>query len=159
MFTKLGEARHILNRVPEVEAIEKIVQDHPICIERRSRVEPFRFAPREKALDIASGDRLHIGLRRNVLRKQVQNVIVFLRRGLAESPDVFEEFFDRLLERDSRVRFDGLFDRESEWRENGRRQRQAAGTTAAEALEAQRRKRLELEAKARGSGTVGPRAI
>ena len=37
-----------------------------------------------------------------------------------------------------------------EWREDGRRQRQAAGTTSSEALEAQRRKRFELEAKARG---------
>jgi len=34
-----------------------------------------------------------------------------------------------------------------EWREGGRRLRGAAGRTPAEALEAQRRKRLELEAK------------
>jgi integrase/recombinase XerD len=33
-----------------------------------------------------------------------------------------------------------------EWRQNGERLRQAAGTTPAEALEAQKRKRLELEA-------------
>ena len=37
-----------------------------------------------------------------------------------------------------------------EWRENGRRLRAAAGVTPAEALEAQKRKRLELDAK--GSG-------
>ena len=37
-----------------------------------------------------------------------------------------------------------------EWRENGRRQRAAAGVTPAEALEAQKRKRLELGAKESG---------
>ena len=37
-----------------------------------------------------------------------------------------------------------------EWRENGRRLREAAGTTPSEALEAQKRKRLELEAGASG---------
>jgi hypothetical protein len=37
-----------------------------------------------------------------------------------------------------------------EWRENGRRQRAAAGVTPAEALEAQKRKRLELDAKDSG---------
>ncbi len=37
-----------------------------------------------------------------------------------------------------------------EWRENGRRQRAAAGVTPAEALEAQKRKRLELGARETG---------
>lgn len=37
-----------------------------------------------------------------------------------------------------------------EWRESGRRMRQAAGTTPSEANEAQKRKRFELEAQARG---------
>jgi hypothetical protein len=37
-----------------------------------------------------------------------------------------------------------------EWRENGRRRRAAAGVTPAEALEAQKRKRLELDAKDSG---------
>ena len=37
-----------------------------------------------------------------------------------------------------------------EWRKAGRRRREAAGTTPAEAIEAQKRKRFELEAKARG---------
>ena len=37
-----------------------------------------------------------------------------------------------------------------EWRENGRRQRAAAGVAPAEALEAQKRKRLELDAKQSG---------
>jgi len=37
-----------------------------------------------------------------------------------------------------------------EWRENGRRLRSAAGVTPSEALEAQKRKRLELEAGASG---------
>ncbi len=38
----------------------------------------------------------------------------------------------------------------TEWRVNGQRKRQAAGTTPAEALEAQRRKRLELDAAKTG---------
>ena len=37
-----------------------------------------------------------------------------------------------------------------EWRANGERLRQAAGTTPAEALETQKRKRLELEAEKTG---------
>ena len=37
-----------------------------------------------------------------------------------------------------------------EWRESGRRLREAAGTTPSEALEAQKRKRLDLEAKSSG---------
>jgi hypothetical protein len=37
-----------------------------------------------------------------------------------------------------------------EWRENGRRLRSAAGVTPSEALEAQKRKRLDLEAGASG---------
>jgi integrase/recombinase XerD len=37
-----------------------------------------------------------------------------------------------------------------EWREEGRRQRQAAGVTPAEAVEAQKQKRLELAARASG---------
>ena len=37
-----------------------------------------------------------------------------------------------------------------EWRENGRRLRQSAGETPSEALEAQKRKRLELDAKESG---------
>ena len=37
-----------------------------------------------------------------------------------------------------------------EWRESGRRKREAAGETPSEALEAQRRKRLELEAAQTG---------
>jgi hypothetical protein len=36
-----------------------------------------------------------------------------------------------------------------EWREDGRRQRQAAGVTPAEAVEAQKQKRLELAARER----------
>ncbi len=42
-----------------------------------------------------------------------------------------------------------------EWRENGNRRRQAAGTTPAEALEAQRRKRVELEARKSGLKLLG----
>ncbi len=37
-----------------------------------------------------------------------------------------------------------------EWRENGKRFRASAGETPAEALEAQKRKRLELDAKQSG---------
>jgi len=37
-----------------------------------------------------------------------------------------------------------------EWRENGRRLREAAGDTPVDALEAEKRKRLELEAKETG---------
>jgi hypothetical protein len=43
-----------------------------------------------------------------------------------------------------------------EWRENGRRVREAAGTTLAEALEAQKRKRLELDARATGLSVLDP---
>jgi len=43
-----------------------------------------------------------------------------------------------------------------EWRENGRRVREAAGTTPAEALEAQKRKRLELDARATGLSVLDP---
>ena len=43
-----------------------------------------------------------------------------------------------------------------EWRESGRRRREAAGETPSEALEAQRRKRLELEAKATGLNVSDP---
>jgi integrase/recombinase XerD len=43
-----------------------------------------------------------------------------------------------------------------EWRDNGRRLRQAAGTTASEALEAQKKKRLELEAKDTGLKVTDP---
>lgn len=42
-----------------------------------------------------------------------------------------------------------------EWREKGKRKRQAAGVTPAEALEAQRRKRLELDAKKSGIQLLG----
>jgi|SRR5438876_22139 len=42
-----------------------------------------------------------------------------------------------------------------EWRQNGKRLREAAGITPAEALEAQRRKRLELEAKRSGLRLAG----
>ncbi len=42
-----------------------------------------------------------------------------------------------------------------EWRENGSRKRQAAGTTPSEALEAQRRKRLQLEAEKTGLKVLG----
>lgn len=42
-----------------------------------------------------------------------------------------------------------------EWYDGGRRRRQAAGTTPAEALEAQRRKRLELEAQKTGLELLG----
>ena len=42
-----------------------------------------------------------------------------------------------------------------EWRQNGKRLREAAGITPAEALEAQRRKRLELEAKRSGFRLAG----
>ena len=41
------------------------------------------------------------------------------------------------------------------WRENGRRLRASAGETPAEALEAQKRKRLELEAKESGLELAG----
>ena len=44
-----------------------------------------------------------------------------------------------------------------EWRENGRRRRAAAGDTPAEALEAQKRKRLELDARRAASKSPGPR--
>jgi hypothetical protein len=50
MFAKLGQAWHVLDGVAEVEAIERIVQDHTVRVERRAGIEPFRFAPREKAL-------------------------------------------------------------------------------------------------------------
>ena len=43
-----------------------------------------------------------------------------------------------------------------EWRENGSRLREAAGTTPAEALEAQKRKRLELDAKQSGLSIHNP---
>jgi integrase len=43
-----------------------------------------------------------------------------------------------------------------EWRENGRRLRQAAGVTPAEAQEAQKRKRLELDADATGLAVLDP---
>jgi integrase/recombinase XerD len=43
-----------------------------------------------------------------------------------------------------------------EWRANGRRLREAAGDTPADALEAQKRKRLELEAKETGLELSGP---
>jgi integrase/recombinase XerD len=43
-----------------------------------------------------------------------------------------------------------------EWRQNGERLRQAAGTTPAEALEAQKRKRLELEAGETGLEIADP---
>ena len=43
-----------------------------------------------------------------------------------------------------------------EWRENGSRLREAAGTTPAEALEAQKRKRLELEARSSGLSVHDP---
>src|SRR6185437_12703497 len=43
-----------------------------------------------------------------------------------------------------------------EWRESGKRKREAAGETPSEALEAQRRKRLELEAKATGLHVTDP---
>lgn len=43
-----------------------------------------------------------------------------------------------------------------EWRESGRRRREAAGETPSEALEAQRRKRLELEARATGLTVTDP---
>jgi integrase len=43
-----------------------------------------------------------------------------------------------------------------EWRENGSRRREAAGTTPAEALEAQKRKRLELDAKQSGLSIHDP---
>jgi hypothetical protein len=43
-----------------------------------------------------------------------------------------------------------------EWRENGSRLREAAGTTPAEALEAQKRKRLELEARSSGLSVRDP---
>ena len=42
-----------------------------------------------------------------------------------------------------------------EWRENGRRHRAAAGDTPSDALEAQKRKRLELEAQETGLELVG----
>jgi integrase/recombinase XerD len=42
-----------------------------------------------------------------------------------------------------------------EWRENGRRFRESAGDTPAEALEAQKRKRLELDAKESGVALSG----
>jgi hypothetical protein len=43
-----------------------------------------------------------------------------------------------------------------EWRENGRRLRQAAGVTPAEAMEAQKRKRLELDAHSTGLAVLDP---
>src|SRR5690348_15354803 len=43
-----------------------------------------------------------------------------------------------------------------EWRESGRRKREAAGETPSEALEAQRRKRLDLEARATGLTVTDP---
>ena len=43
-----------------------------------------------------------------------------------------------------------------EWRDNGRRLRQAAGVTPAEALEAQKRKRLELDARKSGLSVLDP---
>jgi len=43
-----------------------------------------------------------------------------------------------------------------EWRANGRRLREAAGDTPADALEAQKRKRLELEAKETGLEVSDP---
>jgi integrase/recombinase XerD len=43
-----------------------------------------------------------------------------------------------------------------EWRESGKRKREAAGETPSEALEAQRRKRLELEAHATGMTVTDP---
>ena len=43
-----------------------------------------------------------------------------------------------------------------EWRDNGRRLRAAAGVTPAEALEAQKRKRLELEAHSSGLSVLDP---
>jgi integrase len=43
-----------------------------------------------------------------------------------------------------------------EWRDNGRRLRETAGATPAEALEAQRRKRFELEARATGLTVLDP---
>ena len=42
-----------------------------------------------------------------------------------------------------------------EWLENGRRRQQRAGVISAEALEAQRRKRLEIEAKRSGLQLAG----
>ena len=44
-----------------------------------------------------------------------------------------------------------------EWRENGKRLRASAGETPAQALEAQKRKRLELDAKESGLELSGPR--
>src|SRR5437868_6274248 len=46
-----------------------------------------------------------------------------------------------------------------EWRENGRRLRAAAGRTPSDALEAQKRKRLELEAKQSGFQLSGPSEV
>jgi hypothetical protein len=43
-----------------------------------------------------------------------------------------------------------------EWRENGRRLRAAAGVTPSEALEAQKRKRLELDAHSSGLTVLDP---
>ena len=43
-----------------------------------------------------------------------------------------------------------------EWREDGRRLREAAGSTPSEALEAQKRKRLDLEAKSSGLAVSDP---
>jgi hypothetical protein len=98
----------------EVEAIEKVVQDHAVGVERRTRIEPFRFAPRDKTLDVIRRDHSYVRLGCNVLGKQVQNVVVLLRRhGLAEGADVFDEFGNCGVERHGRFGLGGFFDLEA----------------------------------------------
>ena len=99
-FAESRQPGNFLDGVLDFQPVEKIVQDHPVGIERRSRVKTFGLAPSEELLDVLSRNLADIRLGRNKLSEDAEDMIVFLPGELfAESFDVGEKLGNRIGER------------------------------------------------------------